>query len=242
MTHVKIGYLFSGDSSVSSTDGKFMYRDLSLGVTCLEGFHSLSKQDALTDVTLITQGEEFRCHRALLAANSTYFHAMLCGQFVETSKDKIELSEISGASMRVILQYLYTGEVEITADTVQPLFNAAHMLQLGNLETACVTYMQHNMTDNNCVGVYFFSKTFNKPDLKVAATERICGKFGKITKAAEFLHLSGEEAGEILELDSSLSASILHCTEEDIYSAALRWLEFDMPARQEHMFRWVINS
>lgn len=199
---------------------------------CLEGFHALREQHLLTDVTLVAQGEEFYCHRALLAANSAYFSAMLCGNFVERSTERILLSEISGPTMKLVLQYLYSGEVEIDADSVQSLFNAAHMLQLPNLENACVSYMLGNITDNNCIGVYFFAKNFSKTDLKEAASVRIGSKFVKVSKAAEFLHLPGEQAAELLE-----TRNVLQCMEEDMYNAALRWLEFDMPARQEHMYR-----
>ena len=74
------------------------------------------------------------------------------------------------------------------------------MLQLQNLEGACVLYMINNLSDNNCIGVYFFAKNFSKSDLQEAAKEKISLKFTKITKASEYLQLPGEGAADILEM------------------------------------------
>ena len=213
-------------------DEKYVFHDPVLAFSCLQGFHGLKKDAVLTDVTLVVQGEEFHCHRALLAANSYYFNAMLCGNFVETNSNKIELSEMNSATFRLVLDYLYCGDVEIDGDNVQNLFDAAHMLQLENLEAACVRYMRGNITDKNCLDVYFFAINFEKSGLKEAAEKKISSRFSKITKAAEFLHLPADKACKILEL-----CNILLCTEEDVYAAALRWLEFDIETRKESMCR-----
>ena len=45
---------------------------------CLRGFMTLYEQQVLCDVTLVAQGQDFQCHRAMLAASSPYFQVRVC--------------------------------------------------------------------------------------------------------------------------------------------------------------------
>ena len=54
-------------------DGGYQFYDKERSDACLRGFHALYEQQSLCDVTLVAQGQDFQCHRAMLAASSPYF-------------------------------------------------------------------------------------------------------------------------------------------------------------------------
>ena len=66
-------------------DPGFHYYDEERSDSCLRGFLALYDQQLLCDVTLVAQGQDFQCHRAMLAASSPYFqvHLRLNG-FIES--------------------------------------------------------------------------------------------------------------------------------------------------------------
>ena len=64
------------------------------------------------------------------------------------------------------------------------------------------------------------------------ACHKFCSKFVKVTRTQEFLQLPPEGAAEVLSF-----SNITHVAEEDVYAAALRWLENDLPDRQADIFK-----
>ena len=54
----------------------------------------------------------------------------------------------------------------IEEEGVRAIFTAAHMLQLTHLEEICVNFMMQRITEKNCLGLYFFAKSYNKQELK----------------------------------------------------------------------------
>ena len=66
-----------------------------------------------TDVVFIVDGERVPTHKLILASQSEYFRAMLYGEMKEASQEDIPLPDIPLASFKTVLQYAYTGTLEI---------------------------------------------------------------------------------------------------------------------------------
>ena len=78
---------------------------------CLKGLCRLYEQSALCDVTLVVVGQQFLCHRAVLAASSVYFHTMFTSNFLERTSAEVVMNEIDAHCIKAVLAYLYRGEV-----------------------------------------------------------------------------------------------------------------------------------
>ncbi|NXK66972.1 BTBD8 protein, partial [Sylvietta virens] len=67
----------------------------------------LYKKCCCPDINICVEGKDFQAHRALLCARSSYFAAMLSGNWAESSQEHITLQGISHAEMNVVLHFIY---------------------------------------------------------------------------------------------------------------------------------------
>jgi len=124
----------------------------------LRGFQSLRESQQLVDVTLSVDGQQFVCHRALLASASEYFRCLFTTSLAEQNQSVITISGVDATSMKLVLDYVYTGRVELNSDTVQNLLSAANLFQLRGLRDGCAEYMEQKIEIDNCIGIHFFAQ------------------------------------------------------------------------------------
>ncbi len=84
----------------------------------------------LCDVELKVEGVRLLAHRALLAAVSPYFQALLFNDFKERSQKVIEIKGINYDSLKTILHCCYSGELELTTESLPGILAAADLLQV----------------------------------------------------------------------------------------------------------------
>lgn len=82
----------------------------------------LFKTKDFSDITLIVGDTRFLCHRVILASRCEYFRALLFGGLSETNSSSIHLNGISSTAFSHVLEYIYTGKLDITGVTVGFLF------------------------------------------------------------------------------------------------------------------------
>lgn len=185
------------------------------------------EDDLLTDVILEVEDQEFKCHRLTLAACSPYFHAMFSSGLVESHQDRISIGGIDAASMKLILEYAYSAEIEINEDNVQGLMLAVNMFQINNLRDACARFLEHHVTVGNCIGIYFFAAAHDCNNLQEQSKKLVCDRFNQVFKEEEFLSLSKDKVIDLLSQDD-LNVD----REETVYEAALTWIRGDIDNRK----------
>lgn len=89
----------------------------------------------LTDVILEVGTELFHAHRVVLAAASPYFKAMFTGGLRECEMNRVRLQGVSATAMARLIQFMYTGRIRVTENTVCQLLPAATMFQVGKFES-----------------------------------------------------------------------------------------------------------
>jgi hypothetical protein len=78
----------------------------------LENYGKLVGASELADVGLVVEGELFPAHRAVLVVRSEYFRGLLLSGMQEgCGQQEIALGEVSAEAFRVVLRFLYTGEL-----------------------------------------------------------------------------------------------------------------------------------
>ena len=94
----------------------------------------LRRQDHLCDVTLVTKDDkEFKVHRNVLSAASPFFFKLLQSDMKENREGIVQFEEISGTVMEDVLEFIYTGSVEVTQEKSEDLIAAANYLLIPGL-------------------------------------------------------------------------------------------------------------
>ncbi|XP_044749856.1 transcription regulator protein BACH2 isoform X1 [Coccinella septempunctata] len=96
-------------------------------------FDEMLKNENFADVTVVTNGgDRFRCHRMLLAACSKFFQEI----FVSVPCEHhlvVLLKDVRSSDMRHILEYMYTGEVNVGQDEISSIIRTAEELKIKGL-------------------------------------------------------------------------------------------------------------
>ena len=81
--------------------------------------NTLREQNQLCDVLLMAGGNEIPAHKVVLASSSPYFRAMFTGELSESRQTVVTMREIDSHALELLVQYVYTAEIEVTEDNVQ---------------------------------------------------------------------------------------------------------------------------
>ncbi|XP_066269896.1 kelch-like protein 24 [Branchiostoma lanceolatum] len=186
----------------------------------------------LVDVTLCAEGREIPCHRLVLSACTDYFKAMFSGAHSESKKDKIEIGGVSGEALERLVDFAYTFNIRISSDNVQPLFEAANMLQIKYVEESCEEFLEKKLGPNTCLRTcnWALADKLSYPHLSALARSYALKKFEKVCRTEEFLQLP------VRFLKVYISDEGLHAREEErVLEAIMRWARHDLKERQRHL-------
>ncbi|XP_048465841.1 kelch-like protein 20 isoform X1 [Rhincodon typus] len=193
----------------------------------LDGLNSLRLNNAFCDVILCCDGQEFPCHRIVLASFSSYFRVMFSTDLVESRQERVAINGIEPQMVGLLVVYAYTARVLITRANVQALLAAANLLDVMSVREACCKFMERQMDETNCVGIHCFAEAHSCMELQTKSMNYILQHFDVVHKQEEFLSLSTEKLIEIISSDDLNIPS-----EEMVFEAVVLWLEKDHSRKQ----------
>ena len=193
-------------------------------LSCLNSFR---EQWFFTDAILVVDNKEFPCHRNVLAVSSPYFKAMFTTDLRESKEMRIAINEISASTMGHILDYAYTGRMEITVDNAQEILAAGNLFQYPAIVDAGCEFLSRHLHPSNCLGIEIFAQLHSCKDLENQAHQFTLDNFSAVVEYDEFLDLSLDRL--IIYVASDL---IDVRTEETVYDAVMRWVHHDLDNRK----------
>ncbi|XP_035261598.1 kelch-like protein 20 isoform X2 [Anguilla anguilla] len=193
----------------------------------LEGLNSLRLNNAFCDVILCCGGQEFPCHRIVLASFSSYFQAMFSTDLMESRQERVAINGVEPQMIGMLVSYAYTAEVVISKANVQALLAAANLLDIMAVREACCRFMERQMDEMNCVGIHCFAEAHSCRELERQSMEYILQHFSSVCRQEEFLSLCADKLTEIISSDHLNVPK-----EETVFEAAMLWLEKSASRRQ----------
>lgn len=190
----------------------------------LSSLNSLRINGLLTDITICSGKVSVKAHRVVLAAGSPYFRACFSSAFVEGSDDKKELilNNIEESALEVIIEYIYTGCIEIAEGNYLHLLDTANQLELPKLVNLCGEFLLSRLDVDNCLNIHSLAEIYSCTRLASHTEQFIFRHFEQIIPTDEFLQLTPERLQEYLSHDE-LSIS----QEETAFHAIVRWIKHD---------------
>ncbi|XP_037390809.1 AP2-interacting clathrin-endocytosis protein isoform X1 [Pygocentrus nattereri] len=96
---------------------------------------ALYERGEASDISIQVGERVFSAHRAILCARSQYFRAMLCGSWMESSRQCITLQGLGPDEMEILLHFMYGAILDLPPGTnVSQVVLAADMLGLEGLK------------------------------------------------------------------------------------------------------------
>ena len=208
---------------------------------CVELMKRLNMQRQQTyfcNITLVAkEGNEFKAHRNVLSAASPFFSKLLQSEMKEKGEGVIRFEEISKSVLSNVLEFIYTGNVEINEKNDGDLIIAADYLLLESLKIISGRFLEKQMTTFNCISTFHFAEKYRCQELVLRSTKFIQDNFTSVAKSDEFLNLDAEEVEKWIS-----SENILVAAEEDVFRIIVNWVEQNKGERKdkfEQLFRHV---
>lgn len=124
------------------------------------------------DITLVVEdGKEIRAHQRILAHASPFFEKLLGSDMKEANEGVVRLEMLSEPMLGDILEFIYTGCVQIsTEDRAQDLIAMADYFLLPQLKSLAEKVLAQKFNCSNCVSSYYCAQTYQCEEL-ISATK-----------------------------------------------------------------------
>jgi hypothetical protein len=165
----------------SSSDNSFYYESIDFKVQRM-AMKELS--DIVIQSRSNTSDEEFNepifCHKLLLSSRSTYFNVLLNGPFRDLSEMTryedtdvpiVYVDDIPFSILLILIRYLYTEDLTLTASNAFDVLFAATKLDLMSLKSECEKFIATQLHESNCTQLFYLADALYATDLKLKALD-----------------------------------------------------------------------
>ncbi|KAF7658041.1 hypothetical protein LDENG_00018380 [Lucifuga dentata] len=198
----------------------------------LRVLRSFWQEQSFHDALLVVDGEELPVQKNILAAASPYVRTKL--NYNPPKEDgstyRIELQGISMAIMKQILDYIFSGEISLSEETIQDMVQASDMLLMTDLKSLCCEFLESCITAENCIGIRLFSLHYCLYHVHYIATEYLQTHFRDVALTEEFRELPPDRIREVLAMEKLNVGN-----EKHVLEAVVRWFTHDPEDRRVHM-------
>ncbi|XP_003746812.1 kelch-like protein 17 [Galendromus occidentalis] len=190
--------------------------------SAFRNLNTMRESSQLCDVTLKTTDSSIGlpCHKIVLAFSSPYFLTMFNSKLIESTSSEIVIHDVDHKSLKTIVDYCYCGNLYLCTESVQPLLQAACLLQMEKIIITCVGFFLLRLDPTNCIGVRALADTLSLQSLQSSADFYIVRNFRQVVKSEEFLQLTASEVERLLS-DNRLNVP----GEEVVFQAIMRWVK-----------------
>ena len=205
---------------------------------CMEMMNRLDiqrKKGQFCDVVLeVCNGEDqarFNAHRVVLCAGSPFFYSALNNDMKESKEGLIRLEDMSKVAIEELLDYLYTGHVDVTQHNAFDLLKIADFLVIPSLKEVSSKFIIHSLSSSNCFMAYYLAVNYRCFELQEKARDFIYANFTRVVEHEDFLNLTINEVEEWISSDE-----IRVRGEEDVFQAIVKWAEQKGSGEREKFF------
>ncbi|KAI8492139.1 hypothetical protein Bbelb_300360 [Branchiostoma belcheri] len=211
--------------------------DPAFGNDMLSVLNDLRAEGVLLDVTVVAGEEEFRAHSTVLAYGSDYFRRLFASGMKESQDNRVELKDpcISAKGFRLLLNFLYSGELAVSTESVYDVLLVANHLQVETIVKLCYDFISQNMRDAplelvNYTEAQKVADAYGLTILQEKVHSALAENFLELSTSEDFLQsTTPEQLVTILQANNVASPSELQ-----LYQAVVRWLMHDEQARMPH--------
>ncbi|XP_053313053.1 speckle-type POZ protein-like [Spea bombifrons] len=133
----------------------------------------LWENSRFTDCCLCVAGQEFKAHKAILAARSPVFGAMFEHEMVERIKNRVEIIDVEPDVFKEMMCFIYTGKAPNLDKMADDLLAAADKYALERLKVMCEEALCSNLSVENAAEILILADLHSADQLKTQAVDFI---------------------------------------------------------------------
>ena len=145
----------------------------------------LLEDDEFADATFDVGGEAIRAHKAVLAARSSYFRAMLTSSCAEAQPGAtIRVHDTTAVAFKRLLAFVYTDDLELDDAVVVDVLRKAEEYQLERAYSLCMRHCVRHVGPTNAVTWLIRASLHRLDDLYGVALRYVRHHFREIRETA----------------------------------------------------------
>ena len=111
----------------------------------LERFSTMKNDEKACDFVIKVEEKEMKAHQNILIAGSDYFDAMLSHDTVEKQNGMVDMKGVSFSSVQKCVEFIYTGEIEISLEECDDLLFVVDTMQLQLLQENIIRFLESSL-------------------------------------------------------------------------------------------------
>ena len=148
------------------------------------------------------------------------------------SAEPLELDNIDEFSLEAVVDYIYTGNIELNIENYLRILDAANQLELPKLVDSCCDFLLSNLDISNCLAIHDLSEQYLCYSLGTQAELYIFRYFEQVIETEDFVQLPLDRL-----LSYMLRDELSMPSEEAVYEAMVKWIEYEPNARSTQISR-----
>jgi len=159
------------------------------------------KPSDYSDVEIHVGQSTFKCHKLILALQSTYFQERFLPGAQQRTVSHYTLHDFLSEDFEKVQRYLYTGEIELDSRTVERTLRLATVVQLDDLKQLCVQFMEETLDVKTCVQYWQAAQDVGDSSLGQGCLELFLKEFVGVAKASRLQDITHDMMKAAIERD-----------------------------------------
>ena len=199
----------------------------------MASLRQMREEETKTDVTLkLADGSTLPCHKLVLMAACPYFKKMFSSNMKENIQNEVILASCHAETVKLLIEYFYSGEITITMKNVQNLIMECDYFCLDKLKPEIEKQLTSLIDSSNCLDIFELGKKYELQEVSLRAHKEILDHFKDVVMTDGFLTLTEEDLIQLLK-DDELNAE----DEDAVFMSVVRWVKADLEERKEAFIR-----
>merc|ERR1711937_220267 len=121
------------------------------------------------------------------------------GQMKESSENEIAIPNIDPPVFLSILEFLYTGQLELRVDTVFQIYKSADQYLLDDVKSACRTFIHSSLNLEHALTLLENARSCKFMEIYQVCLSFVAAHASALLKSDEFLQLTEETIMDLLD-------------------------------------------